>query len=400
MVNLKPNIMKTTLQLLLALLFCSQLNYGQVISIIGSTSPSGSWGIDTDMITTDNITYTLNNVILTTATDPATTGLKFRQDNDWAINWGSANFPMGTGTLNGANIMTQAGTYDITFNRSNGTYTFIQSAIPQHNIGIWGPAVDSQNGFGGADVNMTTTDNITYTLSGFNFSSGTAYFRENDATTNVWGSVAFPSGTATLGGPSIQVTGGEWFVTFNRITGAYSFIFPSVGILGTATAVEWAEDIDLTTTDGFEYTLNNLTLTDGVVKFRKDNSWDVNWGATAFPQGTGIQNGPEIPVTAGTYDIVFQKSTGHYLFTDSLSTSENAISNLTIYPNPSSNVWNLSNTNAIDSVEVFDMTGKNIQRFLPNATQFELDGTSLSQGVYFVKIKSGSDFAVQKIIRN
>lgn len=392
--------MKRTLQFLIALLFCSQLNFGQVISIIGSTSPSGSWGIDTDMITTDNITYTLNNVILTTATDPATTGLKFRQDNDWAINWGSANFPMGTGTLNGANIMTQAGTYDITFNRSNGTYTFIQSAIPQHNIGIWGPAVDSQNGFGGADVNMITTDNITYTLSGFNFSSGTAYFRENDTTTNVWGSVAFPSGTATLDGPSIQVTGGEWFVTFNRITGAYSFIFPSVGILGTATSVEWSEDIDLTTTDGFEYTLNNLTLTDGVVKFRKDNSWDVNWGATAFPQGTGIQNGPEIPVTAGTYDIVFQKSTGHYLFTDSLSTAENAISNLTIYPNPTSNVWNLSNTNAIDIVEVFDMTGKNIQRFLPNAMQFELDGTALSQGVYFVKIKCGSDFAVQKIIRN
>jgi hypothetical protein len=392
--------MKTTLQFIIALFFCTQLNYGQVISIIGSTGPSASWGIDTDMTTTDNITYTLNNVILTTATDPATTGLKFRQDNDWAINWGSANFPMGTGTLNGANIMTQAGTYDITFNRSNGTYTFIQSAIPQHNIGIWGPAVDSQNGFGGADVNMITTDNITYTLSGFNFSSGTAYFRENDTTTNVWGSVAFPSGTATLGGPSIQVTGGEWYVTFNRITGAYSFVFPSVGILGTATSVEWAEDIDLTTTDGFEYTLNNLTLTDGVVKFRKDNSWDVNWGATAFPQGTGIQNGPEIPVTAGTYDIVFQKSTGHYLFTDTLSTAENAISNLTIYPNPSSNVWNLSNTNAIDSVEVFDMTGKNIQRFLPNATQFELDGTSLSQGVYFVKIKSGSDFAVQKIIRN
>lgn len=370
----------------------------QTISIIGSTSPSGSWGIDTDMTTTDNITYTLNNVTLTTATDPTTTGLKFRQNRDWAVNWGNANWPSGTATQNGANIMTQAGTYDITFNRSNGTYTFIPSAFTR--VGIWGPAVDSQNGFGGSDVDMVTTDGIIYTLSGFNFSSGTAYFRYNDDSFTTYGSVSFPNGTAVQGGPTIQVTGGEWYVTFNKNTGDYSFAYPSVGILGTATSVGWSSDIDLSTTDGFEYTINNLSLTDGVVKFRKDNSWDVNWGAEAFPQGTGIQNGPEIPITAGTYDIVFQKSSGNYLFTNTLSTTENAISSVTIYPNPTQSIWNLSHTETIDSVEIFDMTGKKILEFTPNATQLELDGTTLSQGIYFVKIKSGLDFTVQKIIKN
>lgn len=390
--------MKRTLRLLLALVLFTQINYAQVISIIGSTSPAANWTTDIDMNTTDNITYTLNNITLTTATDPGTTGLKFRQNHDWGTNWGNSNFPMGTGQLNGANIMTVAGTYDITFNRTNGTYTFIPSAYPR--IGIWGPAVDSQNGFGGQDVDMVTTDGITYTLSGFYFSSGSAYFRMNDDTTQTFGSVSFPTGTAVAQGPSIQVSGGEWFVTFNRNTGAYSFVFPSIGILGTALSGFNAEDVDLATTDGFEYTINNLALTDGEVKFRKDNLWTSNWGSLGFPQATGIQDGPNIPVPAGTYDIVFQKATGHYLFTNTLATSENTIGKLKIYPNPTNRVWNVSHIANIDSIELFDISGKVIQSNAPNAMQSEIDAGALSNGVYFVKVRSGLDFTVQKIIRN
>ncbi|WP_264521807.1 T9SS type A sorting domain-containing protein [Flavobacterium sp. N1994] len=384
--------------LLLILCLSTQLNYSQVISMIGSTSPSGNWTVDTDMNTTDNITYTLNNVTITTATDPGTTGLKFRQAHDWTVNWGSANFPSGTATQGGANIMTTAGTYDITFNRVNGTYTFIPSGFPT--IGIWGPAVDSQNGFVGPDVKMGTTDGIIYTLSGFYFSSGTAYFRFNNDNFNTWGSVAFPTGTAVQGGPTIQVTGGEWFVTFNRNTGAYSFAYPSVGILGTALNGFTVADTDLSTSDGFSYSISNLVLTDGLVKFRKDNSWDVNWGAVDFPTGTGTQNGPDIPVTAGTYNITFDKSNGNYTFTNTLSITENAITNVKIYPNPTNSFWNISHTTTIDSIELIDVTGKMLQRFTPNASQFQLDGAAFSQGVYFVKITSGLDFAVQKIIKN
>lgn len=366
--------------------------------MIGSTSPAGSWATDVYLSTTDNITYTLNNVTLTSATDPATTGLKFRQDNDWAINWGSANFPSGTGTQNGNNILTQAGTYDVTFNRSNGTYTFIPSGFT--NIGIWGPAVDSVNGFGGPDVDMVTTDGITYTLSGFIFTSGTAYFRFNNDGSNTWGSTAFPTGTAVQGGPTIQVAGGEWFVTFNKNTGAYSFVYPSVGILGSALNGFLADDTDLTTTDGFAYSISNLTFTDGEVKFRKDNDWVTNWGSLDFPIGTGIQNGQNIPITAGTYDVFFERSSGDYSFTNTLTNNENSISKVKIYPNPTTAVWNISHTATIDSVELFDIAGKTIQHFIPNVTQFELNGSALREGVYFVKIKSGADFAVQKIIKN
>jgi hypothetical protein len=483
--------MKKQILLLIALFFCVQFDYGQVISIVGDTSPSGDWNIDTDLTTLDNITYTLNNVTLTTATGP-TTGLKFRQAHDWTTNWGG-NFPSGTGVQDGPNIQTLAGTYDITFNRSNGTYTFQTAGT--HNIGIWGPAVDAVLGFGGADVNMNTADGITYTLSGFNFTSGTAYFRENDTTVNVWGSVSFPTGTAVLGGPSIQVTGGEWFVSFNRITGEYNFTFPGVGILGTATSVGWGNDIDLTTSDGFDYTLLNLTLTDGVVKFRKDNSWDINWGSLGFPTGTGVQNGAEIPVTAGTYNVAFNRSTGAYTFSHvtigligsattggwftetpmstidginytlqaTLAIGEvkfrqnqdwnfnwgsndtpnsypsgvgafNSVNNIAVpvnsdfqvsfnrntlaysfsdllgvnsftggkflvYPNPTTNQWNLASHEIITTIAIYDVLGKQIVTIRPNGMNASVDGNDFSKGIYFAKITTLTSLQTIKLIK-
>ena len=373
--------------------------YSQVISMIGSTSPSGSWAIDTNMNTTDNITYTLNNVTLTTATDPATTGLKFRQDGQWTINWGNSNFPSGTGVQGGANIMTVAGTYDVAFNRLNGTYTFIQlTTFPT--IGIWGPAVDSQNGYAGDDVDMLTNDGIIYTLADFNFSSGQAYFRQNNDSQLVFGSTAFPVGTAVSTGPSIPVTGGEYLVTFNRTTGDYSFEYPKVGILGTALNGFDVDDTNLATTDGFTYTITNLTMTDGDVKFRKNDSWTINWGSINFPAGTGTQNGIDIPVTAGTYNITFERTSGNYQFTNTLSTNENSIKNLKIYPNPSTTDWTISHTDIIDRIQLFDVTGKELQSFTPIANEFSISSNGLSNGVYFLKISSGLDFAVQKIIKN
>jgi hypothetical protein len=40
----------------------------------------------------------------------------------------------------------------------------------------------------------------------------------------------------------------------------------------------------------------------------------VNWGATEFPTGIGVQNGSNIPITAGTYVVVFNDITGGYNF--------------------------------------------------------------------------------------
>lgn len=44
------------------------------------------------------------------------------------------------------------------------------------------------------------------------------------------------------------------------------------------------------------------------------NGWAPNWGDSAFPYGTGINNGDNIPIKAGSYRVFFNDITGVYLF--------------------------------------------------------------------------------------
>ncbi len=372
------------IKLLFALtIFVGFFTNAQNISIVG-TGVNGWPGTQTTpeilLNSSDGISYVINNL-------PVSNGeVKFRKDLSWTVNWGGSTFPSGTGTLDGPNIPTTAGTYDVTLNISNGTYTFIPSAsFPS--IGIWGPAVDSQNGYAGADVDMTTTDGIIYTLSGFYFSSGNAYFRQDNASNFVWGSTSYPTGTAVLSGPSLFIPGGEHFVTFNRITGEYSFTFPSVGILGTALNGFEVADTDLSTTDGFTYTIDDLPLNSGEVKFRKDNSWTTNWGASAFPSGTGVQDGVNIPVSfAGNYSVSFDRLSGQYNFFLLLGNENFSENNFKVYPNPTADLWYFSSAEEkIITLEVYDSIGKLIKSISPSESIFSIDGTGFSSGFYIVK---------------
>ena len=60
----------------------------------------------------------------------------------------------------------------------------------------------------------------------------------------------------------------------------------------------------------------NLELAAGSgVKFKIPASWDVNWGSETFPYAaSSVNGGPNIPVAAGNYLVVFNDITGSYLF--------------------------------------------------------------------------------------
>ncbi|MDM8003912.1 MAG: T9SS type A sorting domain-containing protein [Bacteroidota bacterium] len=280
--------------------------YTPSVGILGSSL--NGWDTDINMETTDGIHYTLQQYL-------ATGRVKFRQDDTWMVNWGNTEFPAGTGIQYGPDIMvTNPGTYDISFNRESGVYSFTCFDNCTAFVGIAGTAVPPANSWD-TDVNMTTYDGVNYILTGYMFNDGEAKFRKDDSWTENWSNNTFPSGTAVSDGPAIPVTAGGYTVTFNIATGEYNFILPSVGILGDALPGWWYEDIDMETTDGILYTLTNQEFWSGYVKFRQDNSWDINWGSTDFPTGYGYAFGPDIPIPAGNYNVTFNRATGEYLFT-------------------------------------------------------------------------------------
>ena len=276
------------------------------IGIIG-TSLSGGWDVDVDMLTTDGINYTLTNY-------PLMPGyVKFRQDNWWCVNWGSSDFPSGTGTQDGWEIpIPKFCNYDITFNRLTGEYSFVNVGNCAPEIGIIGSAVPP-NFESDPDVNLLTKDKENYYLKHYYFTDGQAKFRQDDTWDINWGNNAFPEGVAISNGPAIPVTAGVYNVAFNTLTGKYKFSFPIIGIVGSA-LLGWDTDVDMQTTNGYLNTLTDYPFTDGEVKFRVDHSWDENWGGETFPTGWLWWYGPNIPVPAGTYNVTVDMTTGEYKF--------------------------------------------------------------------------------------
>lgn len=399
--------MKKTLLLLIALIgILSTATYAQTISIVGEAV--GGWPDDDPstpdthiLSTTDNITYTISGLVVTTATSGG--GAKFRQDGAWTTNWGNASFPNGIATQGGSNILTVAGTYDVTFNRLTGAYSF-NNVVSFPSVGILGDAV-SENGFNGPDVDLFTSDGINYTLNSYTFTTGNAKFRENDQWTNSWGSNAFPSGTAILnnGDNNIPVVAGTYNVTFNTATLAYNFGFQSVGFLGTVLGEGGFDggDIDLATTDGINYSITNYALLAGEIKFRLENSWNTNWGSSDTP-GVLAVNGPNIVITAaGNYDISFNKNTLAYSISQNLSTMDFTTKSIKVYPNPSKDIWFFSAATAISSVQIIDVVGKTV--LTKNAAANELlsiDASPLPQGMYFAKITADNISQTIKVIKN
>ena len=86
----------------------------------------------------------------------------------------------------------------------------------------------------------------------------------------------------------------------------------TVGIIGTFN--NWSSDVNMTTADTINWTLNYTFSANEQVKFRQNASWTVNWGSASFPSGVGVQDGADIPVSPGTYSITFNSSTGEYNF--------------------------------------------------------------------------------------
>lgn len=89
--------------------------------------------------------------------------------------------------------------------------------------------------------------------------------------------------------------------------------YATVGIIGNATPKGWDGSTAMTKSsfDANMWTLE-VTLTDGEIKFRANDSWDVNWGGTDSDFGIGTPGGDNLKVAAGSYTIYFNDSTGAY----------------------------------------------------------------------------------------
>ena len=137
------------------------------------------------------------------------------------------------------------------------------------------------------------------------------FYRENDGMPD--------PGVFELGGGN-----GYFTITFNVKTLQYSVTsfdeasaadYATVGIIGDATPNDWGASTAMTQSsfDSHQWEITVDLIGGRAMKFRANDSWDVNWGDNNFPYGAANFNGDNIAIEeSGTYTIRFNDLTGNY----------------------------------------------------------------------------------------
>ena len=270
--------------------------------VVGSAA--NNWGATPDLpFWKTDVAGVLNAYV--TLTDGE---IKFRENNDWANNYGSSSSSGGALTSGGGNITVTAGSYKIVMDLNNLTYT-----IESFSLGIVGGAY---NNWGATPDFMLEYDEYSDVFRGIvTLIDGEMKFRMNNDWGTNWGDDG-ADGSLEAGGANIQVSAGIYIATVNMNDLSYTlepidYVWGLVGGAynnwGATPDAQFARDWSRPFDD--IWILNDVTLIDGEYKFRANNDWGVNYGDDGA-DGTLEAGGANIQATAGTYSFVLD-------FTDS-----------------------------------------------------------------------------------
>ena len=188
----------------------------------------------------------------------------------------------------------KAGMYKMTLNMMNYTYTLEELNFEEYiyvpgNHQGWNPGEAPRlhgANFDGKYVGYSCLDG------GFKFTSAPDW----DHTNYGDGGEGMLSDT----GGDLSRDKGFYLLEVDLTTLAWKATPTSWGIIGDATADGWNSDQDMTWNEEKHCWCATITLTDGTIKFRANDGWDINFGGNPANLNAG---GDNIPVTAGTYDI-------------------------------------------------------------------------------------------------
>jgi len=198
----------------------------------------------------------------------------------------------------------------------------------------WGLVGSAVNGWGGISRGFSNTNDIELLQVGDGIFQGYATlldgefkFRQDGA----WAvNLGDENGKLVANGPNIAASAGTYLVTLDMNESTYSLgnVTSDIwGIVGSGVTIQkddgsgdvaaWGGGAADTKffpdpcNDGI-YLMMGVLLQDGEIKFRKDDAWAENLGDE---NGKLVANGPNIGVSAGTYDIVLDITNSTYTMT-------------------------------------------------------------------------------------
>ena len=170
----------------------------------------------------------------------------------------------------------------------------------------------------------------------------------------------------------------------------YTVTIPDSGSLTIETGTGTLTDTGMAVYSG---DCNGLTLVD----CDDDSSLNGNYSLVAL---TGRAPGEVLYVNVWDY---FNDAIGTFqisAYDGSLATTSFDSANFAYYPNPVKNMLNLSYTQNITSVAVFNLLGQQVISKVINANQSQIDMSSLATGAYLVKVTADNQVKTIKVFKD
>ena len=308
--------LKSSILSLKATPYVDKLDLASPWGLVGDATANGWNGPDQPMYRTS----TANELVCYVSVNDG--AIKFRRYNDWLTNLGSSGTvapdPAQTGGLvkDGKDIAVKKGMYKFSIDTIALKYK-----IEPLSWGLVGDA--TTGGWNGPDMPMRYDPTIDMWRAEVKLTAGAIKFRLNNdwnaANYGATGSVEpAPIGTGgdlAAGGKNFGVTAGTYLVTLDLKKLKYTFTpYKPWGLVGDATPTGWGGPdtkftYDLSTK---KWVLNNIVLTAAAIKFRENDDWNNNIGATGTVEPlpivsgattTGAPGGKNLGVTAGTWSF-------------------------------------------------------------------------------------------------
>ncbi len=132
---------------------------------------------------------------------------------------------------------------------------------------------------------------------------------------------------------------------------------------------------------------------DPMITFEGNSPFDDQFFTACGPVAVGLapadcSNEPGMQLLNDTFDS--SASTPAPLSVESFTFQD-----LKVYPNPTSDVINITATQTIDKVEIYDILGKLV---LKTSTTNQIKISQLTQGVYLMKIQANNEAITKKIV--
>ena len=376
----------------------------------GTFDPSKTYGIGTWLQRTGSTTGALyiDDIVVkqaTVTTVPACTAFTYPTNGStvpggtvgftWATVEGAASYKVTVGTTPGASdvanttVMGSAAMLNVSSVGTNKTY--YAKVVPTNNVG---------DATGCQEITFTTNSNVTHC--GPLTSSAPAAIAPIKSVTFAGSTYTSDATATTIGAfPVHQDFTSSEFVLKNDVTTA------PITIQGTtngnaangwamAVFVDWNNDGDFidagesyfntfatkvytTGTTGNPVTLTgNITVPAGVALGKKKIRIKYNYQPPTFTEmNTPLQTACENMINGQVEDYTLN-------FIDALAVSDVNKKSVSVYPNPFSDVLNISDVKGVKSISVNDVSGREVKSLAPAA---ELNLSSLKSGLYIVNLK-------------